>query len=359
MEDDFNYGSFLEDLGDRKNLTQEDAMAELYGDEDRIRDRIESRRAIMQAQAKSDEIKAALCNKIQAEKAKSPSMNGLSLQERILALEKTDPDMFKFIRKLEYIQEGIWCPTCNKQKTVGLPQMQTQQIPSLDYRKPEDLEKLRELYPGFYKNSASSTETSKSSPDCTKRSAVTVCCSTGDCDVTTNGSHSNAMFQAFSEQMEALRHDYTIIEDNLEELLKKTRAVKADFVAKMSEANSVANNLESKILQLQAAMENMMLSRNAPYRGNDPRNDMICWPADDDDTGRPASGFANEKPTYSRTLSSKQNTTTAPDNNSWKKEKLPPSLSSNASLELELSNLVDNAYSADSVNTLSADDLLM
>jgi hypothetical protein len=108
---DTSHDSFFDDV----SYSQEDVMNELLADEDRIRSRMEQRRAQAIAQAKTDEVKATLCNKIQAEKAKVPG-----LQEQILALEHTQPELFRFIRKLEYIQEGIWCPTCNKQKSIGI-----------------------------------------------------------------------------------------------------------------------------------------------------------------------------------------------------------------------------------------------
>lgn len=109
MTEDFGGGFF-----DGHVISQDDAMAELESEGQRIRDRMAERRAFLEIQARSDELKASLCNKIQEEKAKIPG-----LRERINALETSDPELYKFIRKLEYIQDGIWCPTCNKQKTVG------------------------------------------------------------------------------------------------------------------------------------------------------------------------------------------------------------------------------------------------
>jgi predicted nucleic acid-binding Zn-ribbon protein len=110
--EDVDQGGFF----DGHTISQDDAMAELESEGQRIRDKMAERRAFLEIQARSDELKASLCNKIQEEKAKVPG-----LRERINALETTDPELFKFIRKLEYIQDGIWCPTCNKQKNIGVP----------------------------------------------------------------------------------------------------------------------------------------------------------------------------------------------------------------------------------------------
>lgn len=108
----FDFNSIAAELG--KGVTAEDAESMLQDDNERIRDRMESRRAIMQAQVRADEIKSKLCDKIQEEKRKVPG-----LKERVAALETSDPDIFTYIRKLEIIQDGIWCPRCNLQKSIG------------------------------------------------------------------------------------------------------------------------------------------------------------------------------------------------------------------------------------------------
>lgn len=86
---------------------------ELY-DDTRIRDRMESRRAVMEMQIQSDAIKSQLCDSIQEKKR---SVKGLS--DKVRALEDSDPDLFNYIRTLEYIQYGVWCPKCNIPKQIG------------------------------------------------------------------------------------------------------------------------------------------------------------------------------------------------------------------------------------------------
>ncbi len=108
----FDFDAIAAELG--AAATPEGAEAMLNDDNERIRDRMESRRAIMQAQVRSDEIKSKLCDKIQEEKKKVPG-----LKEKISSLEDSDPELFKYIRKLEFIQDGIWCPRCNVQKSIG------------------------------------------------------------------------------------------------------------------------------------------------------------------------------------------------------------------------------------------------
>ncbi|SIP85773.1 Hypothetical protein PACV_56 [Pacmanvirus A23] len=107
----FDLESLAQEIGASTGI---DSFDELYQDEQRIRDRIESRRAMMEKQVAADEIKAKLCDKIQAEKRKIPG-----LAQRISQLEETDNELFQFIRKLEYVNQGIWCPKCNVQKCVG------------------------------------------------------------------------------------------------------------------------------------------------------------------------------------------------------------------------------------------------
>ena len=85
-----------------------DAFEELYADEQRIRDRIESRRVNVQKHIAADEIKAKLCDKIQEEKRSVPG-----LAQRIAQLEESDNEMFQFIRKSIN-------SSCSKEVTTGL-----------------------------------------------------------------------------------------------------------------------------------------------------------------------------------------------------------------------------------------------
>ena len=135
------------------NTSAEDAQAMMLVDADRIRDRIESRRAIANAQMRVDEIKSKLCDKIQEEKKKVPG-----LKEKISALEESEPEIYKYIRKLEIIQDGIWCPRCNIQKSIGGRKQDAQvgiepkteyDINALHAYESAVLEKLRHDYMSF------------------------------------------------------------------------------------------------------------------------------------------------------------------------------------------------------------------
>jgi len=84
-------------------------------DQIRVEDRKEAARSLMERQIAADRIKSDLCDKIRKEKL---PVDGLDRKIRMLEIE--DPDLFKYIRKLEFIQDGIWCPKCNIQKNVGV-----------------------------------------------------------------------------------------------------------------------------------------------------------------------------------------------------------------------------------------------
>lgn len=81
----------------------------------RIRERMDSRRDVMRQQIQADAIKSALCDKIQNHKS---SITGISRKLRLL--EKNDPELYKYIRYLEFINKGIWCSKCNKLKNIGV-----------------------------------------------------------------------------------------------------------------------------------------------------------------------------------------------------------------------------------------------
>jgi hypothetical protein len=71
--------------------------------------------AVLDRQAHEDRVKANLCNQIQDMKRAC----GRDLAGRILDLEQSDPEMFKFVRQLEYIQRGFWCEYCYQMKKLG------------------------------------------------------------------------------------------------------------------------------------------------------------------------------------------------------------------------------------------------
>jgi len=117
----FNLDEWAADIG-----AGESAIDEMTSEADRVRAHIESKRALMQRQVASDDIKSKLCDKIQGLKKAVPG-----LAARIYALEDEDPELFKYIRNLEFINQGIWCPRCNIQKNVGgQPELVKQERPS-------------------------------------------------------------------------------------------------------------------------------------------------------------------------------------------------------------------------------------
>ena len=70
-----------------------------------IREHIDARRRLLAVQEQADNIKAKLCDHIRASKPQS-------LTDRIARFEYTDAEMYNYIRKLEFINVGIWCPKC-------------------------------------------------------------------------------------------------------------------------------------------------------------------------------------------------------------------------------------------------------
>lgn len=101
----------LDEFGQHGQYGQIDAQMD---DIERVMDRKNAARLQMQRQAASDDIKSALCDKLRAEK-----MSVVGLDRKVKDLEDSDPDLFKYIRKLEFVQDGIWCSTCNRVKNIG------------------------------------------------------------------------------------------------------------------------------------------------------------------------------------------------------------------------------------------------
>jgi hypothetical protein len=66
------------------------------------------------SQQRADEIKAALCNKIQELMRSVPN-----LRDRIVAISEIDPELSAYIMALESINSGIWCPKCKTVKRFG------------------------------------------------------------------------------------------------------------------------------------------------------------------------------------------------------------------------------------------------
>ncbi len=82
---------------------------------DRIRKSMNARRETAAAQSLADDAKSHLCDALRAEK-----MAVVGLSEKVAALEYADRELFNYIRRLEFVQDGIWCNTCGKAKHVDL-----------------------------------------------------------------------------------------------------------------------------------------------------------------------------------------------------------------------------------------------
>jgi hypothetical protein len=76
-----------------------------------IRRTMQTRRELMYEQIRADDIKSQMCDRIADEKRQQDG-----LEQRIRALETTDPTMFEYIRKLEKINQGLWCTKCQRIK---------------------------------------------------------------------------------------------------------------------------------------------------------------------------------------------------------------------------------------------------
>lgn len=83
---------------------------------ERIQAKKDSRRNIMLQQIEADKLKSQLCDQLREEKQKVPG-----LQQRINLLSHSDPELFTYIQRLEFVQYGIWCPKCDQIKNIGVP----------------------------------------------------------------------------------------------------------------------------------------------------------------------------------------------------------------------------------------------
>lgn len=135
----FDLESFSEEI--QSQGCQIDGM--LDGAEE-IRNLMNARRATMQQQQRAETIKSKLCDKLREEKMKVPG-----LDKRIKALEDDDPELFNYIRKLEFVQDGIWCSKCNVIKNIGgkptIPSQQENPTPQ------SHLQTLQDDYRGLEK----------------------------------------------------------------------------------------------------------------------------------------------------------------------------------------------------------------
>jgi hypothetical protein len=83
------------------------------GSMESVRNRMDSRRAIAEAQVRADDIKSELCDLIRVVK-----MGPDGLSARIADLETTDRQMYDYIRNLEFVRAGIWCAKCSRAKSA-------------------------------------------------------------------------------------------------------------------------------------------------------------------------------------------------------------------------------------------------
>lgn len=119
MKDDLNsfYSDFIEQSGVAEK-TQEEAQNDLLTDMDnenqRIRDLMAERRAKLKAQNAAIEIQSKLCNGMK-------ELKELAIEEQIKEFATTNFRLYDYIRKLEHINKGIWCPKCDKIKSIGVP----------------------------------------------------------------------------------------------------------------------------------------------------------------------------------------------------------------------------------------------
>ncbi len=88
----------------------------LQMDQTRIHDEMQRRRSLMERQLAADNIKSALCDQLRKDKLSVPG-----LQDRVANLEYSDPQLFAYIRRLEFVQDGIWCTKCDTIKNIGVP----------------------------------------------------------------------------------------------------------------------------------------------------------------------------------------------------------------------------------------------
>lgn len=185
----------LDDYG-AEVAAQDSQIGEMLNDSDSIREHMNSRRAIMYQQMRADEVKSKLCDKLRAEKLAVPG-----LKERVAALEVTDPELFAYIRKLEFVQDGIWCVKCNTMKKIG--------------GKPKE-----ESVEHFEQGLKESVNTAVHTP------------------------------QIAAEELERLRREYETLQKNFTIVLDHLDTIRTEFQNKIKETSSVAAKLEKELLSM-------------------------------------------------------------------------------------------------------------
>ncbi len=113
MDDDNNAYNTKNTVCNSSNRTVDPANQ--LADMTSIRKTMDARRTLMQRQQEADAIKSRMCDQIRADR---DSISPL-LAKKVAQLEHTDPHLFTYIRRLEFIQSGIWCNTCNTIKNIN------------------------------------------------------------------------------------------------------------------------------------------------------------------------------------------------------------------------------------------------
>ncbi len=178
--------SLADELRRRGHSKQAEQIGEMVNDQDRIYARMNAARARMELQVKADEIKGALINKIMAEKAAEDGLNA-----KVAALETSDPQLWAYIRKLEYINQQVWCPKCEDIKNV----------------------------PGFHERKMD-----------------------GQCPTCAGGSKTSA-----EVELAKLKDDYAKLEKNFQLLSQHMTGLNEEFQNKISQTLAVAVELQEEI----------------------------------------------------------------------------------------------------------------
>jgi len=78
-----------------------------------IRNSMEARRTKMNEQIYCSNISSKICDGINEKKTE------LILHDKVASFEETDKTLYDYIRGLEQIRYGIWCPNCDIMKSMG------------------------------------------------------------------------------------------------------------------------------------------------------------------------------------------------------------------------------------------------
>jgi hypothetical protein len=107
-------------------MDQLNQINQSLSDAARIRDTMDSRRRLVEEQARCDTEKFHHCKDI-AERKKADGV-GRSIDE----LEETNPPLWEFIRYLEYMRYGTWCARCNVPMQIRCDGNAMTQVMTLD-----------------------------------------------------------------------------------------------------------------------------------------------------------------------------------------------------------------------------------